>query len=150
MVLDLLRPEEYGQMAGRAGRRGIDTFGTVIILPENDMISESEAKKMITSPPQKISSRLEIDYSYVLKRMALKIEENNDESVVSYLANSITNTLLSNELDNKNNIYHDELDELKEKYHQFSDLKEFYDKFTEIKDIENRLEIQKTSFIKMI
>ena len=58
---------------------------------------------------QKISSRLEIDYSYVLKRMALKIEENNDESVVSYLANSITNTLLSNELDYKNNIYHDNI-----------------------------------------
>ena len=144
-----LRPEEYGQMAGRAGRRGIDTFGTVIMLPENEMLSESEAKNMITSPPQKISSRLEIDYSYVLKRMALKIEEKNDEPVVSYLANSITNTLLSNELDNQNNVHSEELVKLKENYHQFSNLEELFNNYTQIKDIEDKLEFQKTSFIKM-
>jgi superfamily II RNA helicase len=144
-----LRPEEYCQMAGRAGRRGIDTFGTVIILPENEMLSESEAKSMITSPPQKISSRLEIDYSYVLKRMALKIEEKNDEHVVSYLAKSITNTLLSNELDNQNNVHFEELVKLKENYHQFSNLEESFSKYTQIKDIEDKLEFHKTSFIKM-
>ena len=53
-----LRPEEYGQMAGRAGRRGIDTFGTVIILPETNMPTEKEAKNMIMADPQKVSSKL--------------------------------------------------------------------------------------------
>ena len=149
-----LRPEEYGQMAGRAGRRGIDTFGTVIVLPETDMLSESEAKKMITSAPQIISSRLQIDYSYILKRMSLKIEKENNESVelgsvVSYLANSITNTLLSKELDTTNSVYFEELGELKEHYHKFSNLEEYFDKFNEIKNIEDKLEIQRTSFIKM-
>ena len=144
-----LRPEEYGQMAGRAGRRGIDTFGTVIILPENDMPNENQAKIMITSAPQKVSSKLEIDYSYVLKRMALKIEEENKEALVPYLSKSITNTLLSNELESQNNSYFQEMEKLKESLGQFDSLKEDFLKFIEFKTIENKLEVQKTSFIKM-
>jgi superfamily II RNA helicase len=143
-----LRPEEYGQMAGRAGRRGIDTFGTVIILPENDMPSESEAKTMITSSPQQISSKLDIDYSFILKRMVLKLEENNDESVVSYLSNSITNTMLADELSNVNNIHQIKLDELS-KIDKYDNLSEYFDKFKELKDMENKIKIQQTSFVKL-
>ena len=73
----LLRPEEYGQMAGRAGRRGLDTFGNVIVLPFPDFISESEAKGIIKAPPQKISSKLSLDYSIILKLLNYKVDSDN-------------------------------------------------------------------------
>ena len=38
---------EYIQMAGRAGRRGIDTTGTVIILCKGDVPETSELHKMM-------------------------------------------------------------------------------------------------------
>ncbi len=65
-----LRPEEYGQMAGRAGRRGKDPVGHIVILPTLDFMGESEAKSMIMSPPQKIASKFSIDPIYILKQIS--------------------------------------------------------------------------------
>ena len=65
----LFRSDEYIQMAGRAGRRGKDTIGKVIILPIIKFIKEHEAKNMITSNPQTIISKLSIDSVFVLKQI---------------------------------------------------------------------------------
>jgi superfamily II RNA helicase len=65
-----LLPEEYGQMAGRAGRRGKDVKGTVVLLPfnpERDAPSVDEAQKMMSGNVNSIKSRFRIDYSYILK-----------------------------------------------------------------------------------
>ena len=65
-----LLPEEYGQMAGRAGRRGKDVKGTVILLPFNpdrDALTVEAAQKMMSGAINSIKSRFKIDYSYVLK-----------------------------------------------------------------------------------
>lgn len=43
----LLRPAEYIQMAGRAGRRGLDPTGTVLILCMNEVPSELELRGMM-------------------------------------------------------------------------------------------------------
>jgi antiviral helicase SKI2 len=76
----ILNPEEYGQMAGRSGRRCKDIIGNVIILPYNNFIDESSAKKMILSPPQKISSKFLIDSIYILKQIGInnEIDKNNE------------------------------------------------------------------------
>ena len=42
-----LLPGEYIQMAGRAGRRGLDTTGTVILLCKGDVPEMSELHKMM-------------------------------------------------------------------------------------------------------
>jgi antiviral helicase SKI2 len=42
-----LLPAEYIQMAGRAGRRGLDKTGTVIILCKEDVPEMNELKNMM-------------------------------------------------------------------------------------------------------
>jgi superfamily II RNA helicase len=59
--------DEYNQMAGRAGRRGLDPLGEVIIVPHPYMMNEDELHKMILSPPPILKSRLSLDYSVLMK-----------------------------------------------------------------------------------
>ena len=88
----ILRSEEYGQMAGRAGRRGLDDIGHVIILPSKNFLSENAAKNMILSKPQKISSKLEIDAIYILKYLANNISLSNcNDSLFKFQNTEILN-----------------------------------------------------------
>ncbi len=75
-----LTPGEYTQMAGRAGRRGIDTVGTVIIVSsgKNEAPSVLELRAMIIAPPTKLKSQFRLHYNMMLNLLrveALKIEE---------------------------------------------------------------------------
>jgi len=91
-----LRPEEYGQMAGRAGRRGKDPVGHVVILPTVNFMGESEAKSMIMAPPQKIASKFSIDPVYVLKQISYLLEnspEINLEIISSRVISNCKNSL---------------------------------------------------------
>ena len=64
-----LRAHEYKQMAGRAGRRGLDTFGTVIHLFNmyRDLPREHEMVSMTCGKAQEIISKFSMNYQFVLK-----------------------------------------------------------------------------------
>ena len=76
---DLL-PGEYTQMAGRAGRRGLDLVGYVIIVvPGADAAPPlGDLRKMILGDPTKLRSQFRLTYNMILNLLrveALRIEE---------------------------------------------------------------------------
>ena len=76
---DLL-PGEYTQMAGRAGRRGIDPVGSVIIVipGAEEAPPVARLRQMILGDPTKLRSQFRLTYNMILNLLrveALKIEE---------------------------------------------------------------------------
>lgn len=66
-VKRLLRPDEYIQMAGRAGRRGIDTQGIVLYEPLKDPVSIHEYQSLLTGALPPLESRMRFHYDFILK-----------------------------------------------------------------------------------
>eukprot|EP00117_Sycon_ciliatum_P038949 scpid27437/ scgid1370/ Helicase SKI2W; Helicase-like protein len=64
-----LYPSEYIQMAGRAGRRGKDTTGTVIILAKQDVPDKAELMKMMLGKATMLQSRFRLTYTMILNLM---------------------------------------------------------------------------------
>lgn len=62
--LRVLYPQEYVQMAGRAGRRGIDTFGTVVVVAHKDkpMPEERALRTLMTGRNAKLESKFRLEY----------------------------------------------------------------------------------------
>ena len=75
-----LLPGEYTQMAGRAGRRGLDKVGIVIIVAPGaeEAPPAGELRQMILGDPTKLRSQFRLTYNMILNLLrveALKIEE---------------------------------------------------------------------------
>ncbi|KAE9409256.1 ATP-dependent RNA helicase [Gymnopus androsaceus JB14] len=71
-------PGEYTQMAGRAGRRGLDPTGTVIIVANDNIPEQTTLNTMILGTPGKLSSQFRLTYNMILNLLrveALKVEE---------------------------------------------------------------------------
>jgi len=68
-----LLPAEYIQMAGRAGRRGLDSTGTVVILCKNEVFEISELHGMMQGKPTRLESKFRLTYSMILN--LLRVEQ---------------------------------------------------------------------------
>ncbi|KAM7527413.1 hypothetical protein LguiB_030823 [Lonicera macranthoides] len=68
-----LLPGEYTQMAGRAGRRGLDKIGTVVVLCRDEMPEESDLKHVIVGSATRLESQFRLTYIMILH--LLRVEE---------------------------------------------------------------------------
>lgn len=66
----LLRPDEYIQMAGRAGRRGLDTQGLVLYEPMRDPITNEELRGLLCGALPPLESRMRFHYDFILRRLS--------------------------------------------------------------------------------
>lgn len=73
-----LAPGEFTQMAGRAGRRGLDKMGMVIVMAYNEPIQSASFKEVTLGVPTKLQSQFRLTYNMILNLLrieALKVEE---------------------------------------------------------------------------
>ena len=81
-----LLTSEYKQLAGRAGRRGKDDKGNVIILPLYDYPEESEFKKIALGKILNIVSKFKWTYQFYLK-----IIQSTNITISEFFNNSLMN-----------------------------------------------------------
>ena len=67
-----LTPSEYTQIAGRAGRRGIDTAGFCIYFPERDPVELSQLRAVLCGGASAFQSRMLFGYEFLLKALHTK------------------------------------------------------------------------------
>jgi superfamily II RNA helicase len=116
-----LNTAEYKQMSGRAGRRGKDKKGTVIILPLYDFPDLQDLKNVMVKTMPHIDSKFTIDYDYCLKSLKSNKTDTYDIFNKSLLNCEHSNNLkqYQNELPTQENIiqthefnnYKDKLDD---------------------------------------
>jgi len=93
-----LLSHEYTQMAGRAGRRGIDTIGHVVHCNNLfDLPIMTEYKNMLCGTPQKLVSKFRISYSLILNLLKSSGEKAN---FVIFASKSMVYDELQSEIEN--------------------------------------------------
>jgi len=109
-----LNTAEFKQMSGRAGRRGKDIHGNVILLPYYEFPELSDLKGVMLQSMPSITSKFDIDYYYVLKSLSINSEIYEKSLLNSEQSNSIVSEI------KKLNDYKDELQKLNNNFNIFN------------------------------
>jgi superfamily II RNA helicase len=138
-----LNTSEYMQMSGRCGRRGLSK-GYVIILPFYSFPSDNDLKHILHGPKQKITSKFNQDYSFILK---IPLSDINAQSFVDKSLFQIDNMKLVNGLHNQLNQIQEQIKQKEEIIKSFDEemmkIIEEYDKFeNNRKKLENDLGVK--------
>ena len=94
-----LTTDEYKQMAGRAGRRGLDTTGTSILLPLRDlqdMWDGPQLESVMVGACSSVESKFTFNYQFVLSTVATKAT--SLEEATSIVVDFAKTSLLHQEL----------------------------------------------------
>ena len=93
--LRTLYSHEFTQMAGRAGRRNIDTIGHVIILSNLfNQIKPEEYINLFNVKSNNIVSKFKIDYDLILYYISAGLSEDN---IISFIKKSFMNRAINKE-----------------------------------------------------
>ena len=137
----ILHSHEYTQMAGRAGRRGIDTVGYVVHC--NNLLrtqpTQNEYKVMMGGKPPTLFSKLKLDYNLVLN-----VIKSNPVTTIDTISSFIEKSMFHEELSKEKKVAEQELLQKQEtvtkKKESMQYLKSSKDVCDEFIEIENSLQ----------